>query len=97
MVAVTAFDGSGNRASATITVLYTQPAEVVFTDVRISGCSLIATFTGLSNGNTVILESSNDLRDWIPVQSNTVSGATLPITVPIGDAPGATVLRARVQ
>ncbi len=97
VVTVTAFDASGNPASATITILYTQPTEAIFTDVRISGRSLIATLTGLSNGSTVILESSNDLRDWIPVQTNTVSGTTLPITVPIGDVPGATVLRARVQ
>jgi hypothetical protein len=97
VVTVTAFDASGNRASATITVLYTQPTEVVFTGVRISGHSLIATLTGLSNGNTVILEGSNDLRGWMPVQTNTATGTTLPITVPIGDTPGATVLRARVQ
>ncbi len=97
VVTVTAFDTAANSASATITILYTQPTGPVFTNVRLSGANLSANLTGLSNGATVILETSNDLETWTPAQTNVVSGTSLPISVPINKAPGGTFLRVVVQ
>ncbi len=93
VVTVTAIDASGKTASATITIVYTA----AFTSMRIGGGNFAATLTGVSTGKTVVLESSHDLQTCTPVQTNIMSGASLPISFPISPAPGATLLRAVVQ
>ena len=93
VVTVMATYASGKSASATITILYTP----TFTSAQVSGGSLTATLTGVSDGKTVILESSNDLINWVPVQTNVVSGTLLPISFKISKTPGATLLRAVVR
>jgi hypothetical protein len=45
--------------------------------------ALEATLAGLRRGTTVLLESSTDVRDWFPIQSNVVNGFTFPISRPI--------------
>jgi len=57
-----------------------------FGNLAFSSGTLTATLSGLSSGTTVVLESSPDLRDWRPVQTNIVSGASLPISIAIDPA-----------
>jgi len=94
LIKVTAFDLAGNNASATITVSYTQ---IGFTNPQISGGALTTTLTGLPNGGTVVLESSADLMNWTPIQTNVVNGTSLPVNLPLGPSPGQQFLRAVVQ
>jgi hypothetical protein len=43
------------------------------------------------------LESSADLRDWSPIQTNSVTGTALPVNRPISKRSGAEFLRAKVN
>jgi hypothetical protein len=98
VVTVKAFDSAANSASATITIIYTSVSQTAsFGGVGIIGGNLTATLQPLLPGATVVLQASSDLKNWIPVQTNAVSGTSLPITYPINPALGDTFLRAIVQ
>jgi hypothetical protein len=96
IVTVTAFDP--DTASASITIIYTPITELPnFTNTAVIGGNLTLTLATVSTGSTVILQSSSDLKTWVPIQTNVVAGTSLPISYPINPALGETFLRAIVQ
>jgi hypothetical protein len=72
----------------------TQPS---FTNVQFNNGRLTATVVSLAGWNTVILQSSTNLNEWQPIQTNTVSSPTLSITNLIDPSSPALFLRAAVQ
>jgi hypothetical protein len=55
------------------------------------------TLSGLSAGETVVVEASSDLQHWTAIQTNTVGGSTLSITEPVNPVLPGQFFRARVQ
>src|ERR1017187_323783 len=69
-------DGAGNYSTvASVNVTYNPPAPV-FGGASVNGGKLQTTLSGLSAGETVVVEASSDLHNWTPIQTNTVSGST---------------------
>ena len=90
-------DGQGNYSTnASVNVTY-NPPQPVFGGSSVSGGKLQTTLSGLSSGQTVVLQVSSDLENWTPIQTNIVSGTTLSITNTINPAMKAQYFRAIVQ
>jgi hypothetical protein len=90
-------DGAGNFSTvASVHLTYNPPAPV-FGGSSVSGGKLQTTLSGLSAGETVVMEASSDLQNWTPIQTNTVSGSTLSFTNAINPALPGQYFRARVR
>ncbi len=90
-------DGAGNYSTvASVHVTYNPPPPV-FGASSVSGGKLQTTLSGLTAGETVVVEASSDLRDWTPIQTNTVSGSALSVTNAINPALAGQYFRARVR
>lgn len=97
---VSASDTLGNdleyqSVDGTITIQEGQ--RLMITDFHLTGRVLEATLSGLSAGAIVVLQSSPNLRDWIPVQTNTANGTSLSISRPVNPSSGAEFLRALMK
>ena len=95
-VTVVAKDTLNNSTQKVVTVTY-NPPRPVFGGLSISGGQLQTTLSGLSTGEKVVLYGSTDLKTWTPIQTNTVSGSTLPITGAINPGMKAQYFRIMVQ
>lgn len=90
-------DMAGNYSTvALVNVAYNPPAPV-FGGSTASGGKLQTTLSGLSAGETVVVEASSDLKNWTPIQTNTASGSTLSFTNAINPALKGQFFRARVR
>jgi hypothetical protein len=90
-------DGAGNYSTvASVHLTYNPPAPV-FGGSSVSGGKVQTTLSGLSAGETVVVEASSDLQNWTPIQTNTVSGTTLSVTNTINPALPGQYFRARVR
>ena len=78
-VTVVAKDTLNNSTQKVVSVTY-NPPQPIFGGSSVTGGQLQTTLSGLSTGEKVVLYSSIDLKTWTPIQTNTVSGPTLPIT-----------------
>jgi hypothetical protein len=96
LVTVTVKDTLNNSSQRQITVTYNPPAPV-FGGSSVSDGKLQMTLSGLSAAETVVVEASSDLRNWTPIQTNTVAGFTLSITNVINPALPGQYFRARVR
>lgn len=95
-VTVIAKDTLGNQVSLQRTVTY-NPPQPVFGGSSINGNNLQMTLTGLSSREKIVLEVSSDMKNWTPVQTNTVNGSTQPFTFSINPDAKSQFFRARVQ
>jgi hypothetical protein len=75
----------------------TQVSPPSFGGSTISGGKLQTTLSGLSSGETVILQVSTDLKNWTPIQTNVMSGSTLSFTNTINPAIKSQYFRTVVQ
>jgi hypothetical protein len=80
----------------------TKGTPIIIPPPRFAGLStasgmLRATLSGLLAGTTVVVESSVDLRQWFPVQTNVTVGPSLPVAVAINPAARPEFLRALVK
>jgi hypothetical protein len=96
LVTVTAKDTLNNSSQKQIAVTYNPPAPV-FGGSSVSGGKLQTTLSGLSAGETVVVEVSSDLHNWTPAQTNTVSGSTFSFTNAINPEMQGQYFRARVR
>ncbi len=96
LITVTAKDTLNNSAQKQITVTYNPPPPS-FGGSFVSIAELQTTLSGLSAGETVVVEVSSDLRNWTPIQTNTVSGSTFSFANAINPAIKSQFFRARVQ
>jgi len=96
LVTVTAKDTLNNSTQMQITVTYNPPPPS-FGSGCVSGAGFQTTLSGLSAGETVVVEVSSDLRNWTPIQTNTVSGSTVSVTNAINPAMQSQFFRAVVQ
>jgi sugar lactone lactonase YvrE len=87
-------DWGNNRISKGTPVRLSEPR---FGRLSVSGGMLTAEVSGLVAGVTVVLESSTNLRDWSPIQTNLASGDSQPISLPISPAALAVFFRATVK
>ena len=91
-------DVAGNYSTvASVNVTYTPPPPPSFAGSSVSGAEFQTTLSGLLAGETVVLDASTDLRNWTPIQTNTVSGSTVAFTNAINPAMPRQFFRARVQ
>ena len=95
-VTVVAKDTLNNSTQKVVSVTY-NPPRPVFGGSSVSGSQLQTTLSGLSVGEKVVLYSSTDLKTWTPIQTNTVSGSTLPISSAITPGIKAQYFRIMVQ
>ena len=96
LVTVIAKDTLNNSSQKQITVIYNPPAPV-FGGASVRGGNLQTTLSGLSAGETVVVEASSDLHNWTPIQTNTVSGSTLSFTNAFNPALPGQYFRARLR
>ena len=96
LVTVTAEDTLNNSSQQQITVTYTPPPPS-FGGSSVSGAEFQTTLSGLSAGETVVLEVSSDLQNWTPMQTNTASDSTCAFTNAVSPAVQNQFFRARVQ
>ena len=90
-------DGAGNYSTvASVNLTYNPPAPV-FGGSSVSGGKLQMTLSRLSVGEAVVVEASSDLRNWMPIQTNTATGSTLSFTNAINPALPGQYFRARVR
>lgn len=82
---------SGNNRITKGTPIWVPESR--FSRLSISGGTLTAQLSGLVAGWAIILESSTNLRDWSPIQTNAATGAAVSFSYPISSAPGAEYLR----
>jgi sugar lactone lactonase YvrE len=68
-----------------------------FASVSITSSALIATLSGLVAGTTVVVESSANLQDWLPVQTNLVTAPFLTVSRPINPTSAAEFFRATLK
>jgi hypothetical protein len=87
-------DGGNNRISKGTPILVPDPR---FGSVSVHRATVTAQVSGLVAGWTIIIESSANLRDWSPVQTNVPSGASQTISLPINPTPPAGFLRATMK
>jgi surface antigen len=72
--------------------------QPIFGGSSVSGGKLQTTLSGLSSGQTVVIYSSTDLKNWTPIQTNNaVTGSTLTVTNTINPAMKSQYFRATVQ
>jgi hypothetical protein len=74
-----------------------NPPQPVFGGSSVSGGKLQTTLSGLSVGETVVIYSSTDLKNWTPIKTNAVDGSTLSIANTINPAMKGQYFRAVVQ
>ena len=96
LVMVTAKDSLNNSTQKQITVTYNPPPPLLG-GPSVGGAGFQTTLSGLSAGERVVVEASSDLRNWTPIQTNTVSGTTFSLTTAINPAMQSQFFRARVQ
>jgi hypothetical protein len=90
-------DGAGNYSTvASVNLTYNPPAPV-FGGSSVSGGKLQMTLSRLSVREAVVVEASSDLRNWMPIQTNTATGSTLSFTNAINPALPGQYFRARVR
>jgi hypothetical protein len=63
----------------------------------VGGGALQTTLVGLSSGQTVILQSSSDLKNWTPMKTNVIDGSILMFTNTIDPAVKVQYFRAVIQ
>jgi len=68
-----------------------------FTTLAIAGGEFTATLSGLLPGTTLVIESSANLRDWLPLQTSLVGSSQLTLTQAINPASAAGFLRASLK
>ena len=95
-ITVVAKDTLNNSTNKVVSVTY-NPPRPVFGGLSVSSGQLQTTLSGLSTGEKVVLYGSTDLKTWTPIQTNTVSGSTLPITSAINPGMKAQYFRVMVQ
>jgi hypothetical protein len=96
LVTVTAKDSLNNSSQKQITVTYDPPPPLLGGPC-VSAAGFQTTLSGLSAGEIVVVEASSDLRNWTPIQTNTVSGTTFSLTTAINPVMESQFFRARVQ
>jgi hypothetical protein len=96
LVTVTAKDTLNNSSQQQITVIY-NPAPPTFCGTCVNGGQMQTTLSGLSAGETVVLEVSTDLQNWTAIQTNTVSGSAFSFANAVNPAVTGQFFRARVQ
>ena len=74
-----------------------EPQQPVFGNLLVNNGKLQITLCGLSDGQTVVIYSSTDLKVWTPIQTNSVSGSTLTFTNAINPTVHSQFFRAMVQ
>ena len=82
--------------SLTVNIDTTLP-EPTFGGLSVSGGQLQTTLSGLSVGETIVIYSSTDLKNWTPIKTNAVDGSTLSIANTINPAMNGQYFRAVVQ
>jgi hypothetical protein len=95
-ITVVAKDTLNNPTQEQINVTYSPPRPI-FGSSSVSDGQLQTTLSGLSVGETVVLEVSTDLKTWTPVQTKVASGSTLTFTNTINPAMKGQYFRAVVQ
>jgi hypothetical protein len=90
-------DGVGNYSTVASAHLTYNPPAPVFGGSSVSGGKLQMTLSGLSAGETIVVEASSDLQNWTPIQTNTVSGPTFSFTNAMNPALQGQYFRARVR
>jgi hypothetical protein len=96
IITVVATDTVGNRTIVQINVTY-NPPQPIFGGPSVVGGKLQTTLSGLSVGETVVIYSSTDLKNWTPIKTNAVNGSTLSFTNSINQAMKGQYFRAVVQ
>ena len=96
IITVVATDTVGNRTIVQINVTY-NPPQPIFGGPSVVGGKLQTTLSGLSVGQTVVIYSSTDLKNWTPIKTNAVNGSTLSFTNSINPAMTGQYFRAVVQ
>jgi hypothetical protein len=98
---VTAGSASSAFVADSINTRITEGTPVIapprFGGLSLSSGALAATLSGLPAGATVVLESSSNLRDWAPVQTNIANSTSLSVSGPINPAGGTEFLRALLR
>lgn len=74
-----------------------RPELASFTGTTMNNGALSTSLIGLFQGQTVILQSSSNLINWTPVQTNIASGPTLSISNIIDSSASPQFLRALIQ
>ena len=72
-------------------------ASLIFAGLRLVGATLSASVSGLSAGATGVVQSSLNLRDWTPVQTNTIINGSITISRSVNPASGVEFLRVLVR
>ena len=90
-------DVAGNYSSVALANVIYNPPPPIFGGSGVSGAGWQTTLSGLSAGETVVLEASSDLRHWTPIQTNVVIGSTVSFTNAINPVIQSQFFRARVQ
>jgi hypothetical protein len=97
IITVIAADGLGNATPSQQRTVTYNPLRPVFGGLSVSGGQLQTTLSGLSVGETVVLYSSGDLKNWTPVQTKVATGSTVTFTPVVNSALGAQYFRVQVQ
>jgi Glucodextranase, domain B len=99
IITVIATDGLGNASPSQQRTVTYNPLQPTFGSgiSSVSGGKLQTTLSGLSAGETIVIYSSTDLKNWTPVQTNTAAGSTMVITNTINPALSGQYFRAVVQ
>jgi hypothetical protein len=96
-ITVIATDGVGNATSPQQRTVTYNPPRPVFGGSSVSSGQLQTTLSGLSVGETVVLYSSTDLKNWTLVQTKVATGSTVTFTPAINSALGGQYFRVQVQ
>jgi hypothetical protein len=86
IITVIATDGVGNATSPQQSTVTYNPPRPIFGGSSVSSGQLQTALSGLSVGETVVLEVSTDLKTWTPVQTKVASGTTLTFTSTVNSA-----------
>ena len=95
-VTVVAKDTLNNPSQQQINVTY-NPPRPVFGGSFVSGGQWQTTLSGLSVGETVVLQASTDLKNWTPAQTKVANGSTLTFTSTVNSALKGQYFRVMVQ
>lgn len=95
-ITVVAKDTLNNSTQKVVSVTY-NPPRPIFASSSVSGGQLRTTLSGLSVGETVVLQVSTDLKNWTPTQTKVASGLTLTFTSTVNSAMKVQYFRVVVQ
>lgn len=70
---------------ALATPISVPAAELSLRSVAVTNRTVVATATG-DDGSAIVLETSVDLRNWVPLRAATLTGAPYAFSVPAGEA-----------